>query len=76
LSSARDKNNVVNRITNRKEADGKIGGFVAGIRAYARKFDPDLLVFPQNSPELAALASGYLNSVDGIGQDNIYFGYY
>ncbi len=49
---------------------------MAGIRAYARKFDPDFLVFPHNSPELAALASGYLNSVDGIGQDNIYFGYY
>ncbi len=49
--------------------------FVAAIRAYARASDPDFYIFPQNAPELASLVPGYLNVVDGIGQEDIYYGY-
>jgi cysteinyl-tRNA synthetase len=49
--------------------------FVAAIRAYARERDPDFYILGQNAPELANLAPPYLNSVDGIGQEDIYYGY-
>jgi len=48
---------------------------LAAIRAYARARDPDFLIVPQNAPELAGLAPAYLDSVDGIGQEDIYYGY-
>ncbi len=49
--------------------------FVAAIADYARARDQDFLILPQNAPELAALVPGYVNIVDGIGQEDIYFGY-
>jgi cysteinyl-tRNA synthetase len=49
--------------------------FVAAIHAYARGHDPDFYVFVQNAPELANLVPLYLNSLDGIGQEDIYYGY-
>jgi cysteinyl-tRNA synthetase len=50
--------------------------FVDAIRSYARSQDPDFYIFPQNAPELAWLLPAYLSSVDGIGQEDIYYGYY
>ena len=49
--------------------------FVAGIAAHAHTRDPGFYVFPQNHPELADLIPSYLDSVDGIGQEDIYYGY-
>jgi cysteinyl-tRNA synthetase len=49
--------------------------FVAAIRGHARARDPDFYIFPQNAPELATLAPTHLNSADGIGQEDIYYGY-
>lgn len=54
----------------------EMADFVAAIRAYARTRDPDFHIFPQNAAELAAEVPGYLNSVDGIGQEDIYYGYH
>ena len=48
--------------------------FVAAIRTYARARD-FFYIFPQNAPELAGQVPGYLNLVDGIGQEDIYYGY-
>jgi cysteinyl-tRNA synthetase len=59
----------------RGEAAQEMADFVAAIRAHAHTRDPDFYLFPQNAPELATLASGYLNHVDGIGQEDIYYGY-
>jgi cysteinyl-tRNA synthetase len=53
----------------------EMADFVAAIRAHARQRNPGFLIFPQNAPELAALIPGYLDSVDGIGQEDIYYGY-
>jgi len=49
--------------------------FVASIAAYARAVDPDFFIIPQNAPELATDIPAYLNTVDGIGQEDIYYGY-
>ncbi|MBU1878269.1 MAG: endo alpha-1,4 polygalactosaminidase, partial [Chloroflexi bacterium] len=59
----------------RATAAQEMADFVAAIRAYARARDPDFLIVPQNAPELAGLVPAYLHSVDGIGQEDIYYGY-
>jgi TolB protein len=59
----------------RATAAQEMASFVATIRAYAQTRDPDFLIFVQNAPELAALVPSYLTSVDGIGQEDIYYGY-
>ena len=59
----------------RATAAQEMADLVAAIRAYAHSRDPDFYIFPQNAPELASLVPAYLNSVDGIGQEDIYYGY-
>ena len=59
----------------RDTAAQEMADFVAAIRAHARARDPNFYVLPQNAPELASLVPAYLNSVDGIGQEDIYYGY-
>jgi cysteinyl-tRNA synthetase len=50
-------------------------GFVAALAAFFRARDPGFYIFPQNAPELAGRTTGYLDAVDGIGQEDIYYGY-
>ena len=59
----------------RATAAQEMADFVAAIRAHARARDPDFYIFPQNAPELAEEVPAYLDSVDGIGQEDIYYGY-
>lgn len=59
----------------RASAAREMADFVAGLAAYARARRPGFLVVPQNAAGLAALIPAYLNSVDGIGQEDIYYGY-
>ena len=59
----------------RPTAAQDMADFVARIRTYARTRAPDFLIFPQNAPEMARLVPGYLEAVDGIGQEDIYYGY-
>ena len=59
----------------RATAAQEMADFVAAIRAHARAQDPDFYIFPQNAPELAIEILSYLGSVDGIGQEDIYYGY-
>ena len=49
--------------------------FIAAIAAHAKTVDPDFLIIPQNAPELASIIPSYLNYIDGIGQEDIYYGY-
>jgi len=49
--------------------------FVAAIRTHARARDADFFILPQNAPELANRVPPYLDIVDGIGQEDIYYGY-
>ena len=57
------------------DAAQEMADLVAAIAAHARARDADFYIFPQNAPELAVLVPGYLDSVDGIGQEDIYYGY-
>ena len=59
----------------RANAAQEMAEFVALIRAHARASDPDFLIFVQNGAALARMAPGYLDHVDGIGQEDIYYGY-
>jgi cysteinyl-tRNA synthetase len=59
----------------RASAAQEMADFVAAIRAHARARDPDFYLFVQNAAELAAEVPGYLASVEGIGQEDIYYGY-
>ena len=62
-------------IDDRPTAAQDMADFVAAIRAHARAQAPNFLIFPQNAAELAGMVSGYLDSVDGIGQEDTYYGY-
>lgn len=59
----------------RETAAQDMADFVAAIAARARTRNPDFYIFPQNSSELASLVPGYLDYVNGIGQEDIYYGY-
>ena len=59
----------------RSTAAQEMVDFVGAIRTYARGMDPDFLVVPQNAAELAERFPAYLDVVDGIGQEDIYYGY-
>jgi cysteinyl-tRNA synthetase len=49
--------------------------FVKRIQEYGLARDPDFLIFVQNGADLATVHPEYLNAVDGIGQEDIYYGY-
>jgi cysteinyl-tRNA synthetase len=57
----------------RSAAAAEMADFVAAIRSYARALDPDFFIFVQNAAELAVTIPSYLNTVDGIGQEDIYY---
>jgi cysteinyl-tRNA synthetase len=59
----------------RPTATQDMAAFVAAIRVYALSHDPGFLIFPQNGAELVVLVPSYLDSTDGIGQEDIYYGY-
>jgi cysteinyl-tRNA synthetase len=59
----------------RASAAQEMADFVAGLADYARARRPGFLVVPQNAAGLAALIPAYLDSVDGIGQEDVYYGY-
>lgn len=60
---------------NRTTAAQEMADFVAAIAAHARAVDPDFLIFPQNAPELASRIPAYLATIDGIGQESVYYGW-
>jgi cysteinyl-tRNA synthetase len=49
--------------------------FVIKLADYARARRPGFLVFPQNAAELVEYFPNYLAAVDGIGQEDMYYGY-
>ena len=59
----------------RTTAAQEMADFVAAVAAFFRVRDPGFYIFPQNAPELAGLTTGYLDNVDGIGQEDLYYGY-
>ena len=59
----------------RNTAAQEMADFVGAIAAYARAHTPSFIIMVQNAPELAQMTPAYLESVDGIGQEDIYYGY-
>jgi len=59
----------------RATAAQEMADFVAAIAARARQSNPDFIIVAQNAPELATLTTGYLDALDGIGQEDLYYGY-
>lgn len=59
----------------RTTAAQEMADFVAAVRAHARAVDPGFYIVPQNAPQLAALVPAYMEALDGIGQEDIYYGY-
>ena len=57
--------------------------FVQNINAYAQGIDSDFLIIPQNGQELltvngdpgGAPASGYIAAIDGVGREDLFYGY-
>ncbi len=57
--------------------------FVKGISSYAKGFNADFIVIPQNGNELVTNNgdtdglpdAGYLSSIDGVGREDLFFGY-
>lgn len=58
--------------------------FVQAISTYAKKQKPNFIVIPQNGVELVSTTGDiaglpdrdYLNAIDGIGQESLFYGYY
>lgn len=49
--------------------------FIIAMAAYARERRPGFGVFPQNAEELGILFPDYLDTVTGIGVEDLYYGY-
>jgi len=59
----------------RETAAQEMADFVIGLTEYARQRHPGFGVFPQNAEELGALFADYLETVTGIGVEDLYYGY-
>jgi len=59
----------------REMAAREMADFVISIAEYARERHPGFGVFPQNAEELGILFPDYLETVTGIGVEDLYYGY-
>ena len=58
--------------------------FVQTISLYAKSFDPNFIIVPQNGVELilndpqsvSDVNQAYISSIEGVGQEELYYGYY
>ena len=59
----------------RETAAREMADFVIDIAEYARARHPGFGVFPQNAEELGVMFPDYLETVTGIGVEDLYYGY-
>ena len=59
----------------RKTAAREMADFVIALAQYSRERYPGFGVFPQNAEELGILFPDYLETVTGIGVEDLYYGY-
>lgn len=58
--------------------------FVQGISQYAKSINMNFIIIPQNGTEIVSTTGddtglpemNYINAIDGIGQESLYYGYY
>ncbi|ASZ12329.1 endo alpha-1,4 polygalactosaminidase [Chitinophaga pendula] len=79
LPTSTDRNPQTEAINYRQE----MRNFVIGISKYAKGISPGFAIIPQNGPELLTtdgqedgpLATAYIAAIDGIGRENLLYGY-
>jgi cysteinyl-tRNA synthetase len=59
----------------RETAAREMADFVIGLAKYARERHPGFGVFPQNAEELGTRFPDYLETVTGVGVEDLYYGY-
>jgi len=59
----------------RETAAREMADFVVGLAEYARERHPGFGVFPQNAEELGIRFPDYLETVTGVGVEDLYYGY-
>ena len=59
----------------RETAAREMVAFILNFTEYARKKKPGFGIFPQNAEELGILYPEYLKQVNGIGVEDLYYGY-
>jgi cysteinyl-tRNA synthetase len=59
----------------RETAAREMVQFIMDLAQYARQRHPGFGVFPQNGEELGILFPDYIDAVDGIGVEDLYYGY-
>lgn len=59
----------------RTTAADEMIALIDSIRTRAKSSNPDFLIFVQNASELVHTNPDYMNFIDGIGQEDLYFGY-
>jgi cysteinyl-tRNA synthetase len=59
----------------RETAAREMADFIIGLTEYARERHPGFGVFPQNAEELGIRFPDYLDTVTGIGVEDLYYGY-
>ncbi|MBN1218351.1 MAG: endo alpha-1,4 polygalactosaminidase [Anaerolineae bacterium] len=59
----------------RDSAAREMADFIIDLAEYARQKRPGFGVFPQNAEELGAMFPDYLETVTGVGVEDLYYGY-
>lgn len=80
-----DKSNLksVKALQDKRDYREDMRNFVEGISSYAKNSDSDFFIIPQNGPELLTLdgeedgpeAEDYISSIDGVGREDLFYGY-
>jgi cysteinyl-tRNA synthetase len=68
-------------VSNQKDTSKKMQDFVINISKYARKFDADFIIIPQNGEELAFIGANpdkklnttFLNAINGFGIEELFY---
>ena len=79
LSGCTSNKEVINEI----DYSQSMRDFVQGISEYSKDIDPDFIIIPQNGHELITINGegtgipdmDYLNAIDGIGREDLFYGY-
>lgn len=83
LSDSDASGAVSSNITDDMDYRQQMRNFVIGISNYSKQKNPDFIIIPQNGQELSTfggsadilLAHDYITAIDGIGREDLFFGY-
>jgi cysteinyl-tRNA synthetase len=83
ITACGDDDDNVNTEDVVSEHKQKMRNFVQGISQYAKNIDNEFIIIPQNGPELVTIDGNedgnpkteYLNAIDAVGREDLYYGY-